>query len=156
MTEKPLDTAGIIAPPPVIYVGTLIVGLVLNRFLPLAFLPRNVARRVGALLIGLNFLVGFPAFLNMRRAGTSPNPATPTKAIVTTGPFRFTRNPIYLSFTVMYVGIATFANALWPFLLLPGVLTVMTREVIQREEQYLERVFGNEYTQYKARVRRWL
>ncbi|MBA3944277.1 MAG: isoprenylcysteine carboxylmethyltransferase family protein [Herpetosiphonaceae bacterium] len=155
MTEK-RDTAGIVAPPPLIYGGTLIVGLLLNRLLPVAFLPRNVARRVGALLIGLNFLVGMPAFMNMRRAGTSPNPATPTTAIVTTGPYRYTRNPIYLSFTVMYIGIATFANALWALLLLPGVLAVMNQGVISREEQYLERVFGKEYTEYKARVRRWL
>ncbi len=156
MSEQSRDTADIVAPPPLIYGGTLIVGLLLNRIVPLPFLPRRLARSLGASLIGLNFLVGIPAFLNMRRAGTSPNPATPTRAIVTSGPYRYTRNPIYLSFTVLYLGIATFANALWAMLLLPGVVVVMNRGVIQREEEYLERVFGDEYVQYKSRVRRWL
>jgi protein-S-isoprenylcysteine O-methyltransferase Ste14 len=84
------------------------------------------------------------------------DPREPTTAVVTDGPYRFTRNPLYLSMTLIYVGITALANALAPVLLLPVVLQVMSRGVIEREEHYLERKFGAEYLSYKARVRRWL
>lgn len=92
----------------------------------------------------------------MRRAGTNVDPREPTTAIVTGGPYRFTRNPLYVSMTLMYTGISALANALWPMLLLPGVLAVMNKGVIEREERYLERKFGDEYLRYKAGVRRWV
>jgi protein-S-isoprenylcysteine O-methyltransferase Ste14 len=76
--------------------------------------------------------------------------------LVTDGPFRYTRNPAYLAFAVIYVGIASVANALWAILLLPATLFVIRRGVIEREERYLEREFGEEYLSYKARVRRWV
>ena len=155
MSETSQDHAAVVAPPPLIYAGALLLGLVLHQVRPLPFLPRRIARIIGAALIVLNFLIGIPAVVTMRRARTTLNPAFPTTTIVTTGPFRYTRNPIYLSFAVLYTGIAMLVNTLWPILLLPAVLVVMTREVIAREEQYLERTFGEEYTRYKAQVRRW-
>ncbi|MFI5210728.1 MAG: methyltransferase family protein, partial [Gemmatimonadales bacterium] len=69
---------------------------------------------------------------------------------------RFSRNPMYVGMTLLYLGIALWANSLWPLLLLPAVLVVMRRGVIAREEAYLERRFGDEYRSYRARVRRWL
>jgi protein-S-isoprenylcysteine O-methyltransferase Ste14 len=72
------------------------------------------------------------------------------------GPFRHTRNPGYLSLTMIYAGLASLANALWAILLLPAALLVIQRGVIEREERYLERRFGEEYLRYKARVRRWI
>ncbi len=92
----------------------------------------------------------------MIRAGTSPDPSKPTTKIVIDGPFRFSRNPIYLSFTVIYVGITFSTNAVWPLLLLPLAILVVRRGVIDREERYLEEKFGQEYMQYRARVRRWV
>ena len=92
----------------------------------------------------------------MRQAGTNVDPYRPATAIVTGGPYRFTRNPIYVGFTLMYVGIFALANALLPILLLPAVQQLMRRGVIEREERYLERKFGDEYLQYKERVRRWI
>jgi protein-S-isoprenylcysteine O-methyltransferase Ste14 len=156
MSAAPHDHADVVAPPPVIYAGALVVGLLLQRAFPLPFLPRPVARIIGACLIGLNFLVGVPAIVTMRRARTSLNPAEPTTVLVTSGPFRYTRNPIYLSFTILYTGIAVFANALWAIFLLPVTLVAISRGVIAREEQYLERTFGEEYKRYKTQVRRWL
>jgi protein-S-isoprenylcysteine O-methyltransferase Ste14 len=96
------------------------------------------------------------AVVSMRRAGTSPNPNQPTTAIVTTGPFRYTRNPIYLGFTLICVGIAIAANNLWVLLPLLVVVVLMTRIVIPSEELYLKGKFGSAYTGYIARVRRWL
>jgi protein-S-isoprenylcysteine O-methyltransferase Ste14 len=156
MNEAAPDHANVVAPPPLIYAGALSAGLLLQRFVPLPFLPRRVARVAGMCLIVLNFLIGVPAVITMRRARTRLDPRHPTTAIVTAGPYRYTRNPIYLSFAMLYTGVAFLANSLWAVLLLPAVLMVMSRGVIAREEQYLERKFGAIYLQYKAQVRRWL
>jgi protein-S-isoprenylcysteine O-methyltransferase Ste14 len=111
---------------------------------------------LGLALIGLGALFGVSALVAMRRAQTSPLPDVPSTALVETGPFRYTRNPIYVAFTLLYAGVAVLSNTLWPLLLLPSVLIVMVRGVIMREEAYLERRFGASYIAYKARVCRWL
>jgi protein-S-isoprenylcysteine O-methyltransferase Ste14 len=80
----------------------------------------------------------------------------PVPRLTTEGPFRYSRNPSYLALAMIYAGIAVLRNALWAILPLPGVLYVIEREVIGREEQYLERTFGEEYLAYKAQVRRWV
>jgi protein-S-isoprenylcysteine O-methyltransferase Ste14 len=92
----------------------------------------------------------------MLRAKTTLNPAGPASTLVTGGPFRFTRNPIYLGDTLMYLGLALLFGRRGPLLLLPGVLAALDRGVIRREERYLERRFGRQYRAYRARVRRWL
>jgi protein-S-isoprenylcysteine O-methyltransferase Ste14 len=89
-------------------------------------------------------------------AGTDVRPDKPTTSLVIEGPYHFTRNPIYLGFTLAYGGIAALASSLWAALLLPFVLVVMQRGVIDREEHYLERIFGEKYVQYKNRVGRWI
>ncbi len=154
--DDPQDIPGVIAPPPLIYAGALAVGLLLQGAFPTKFLPRAVARVVGAILIGIAGVVVTSAIREMRRADTPVNPTEPTRALVVEGPFRFTRNPLYLSLTLLYAGIASFVNALWAMLLLPVVLIVMNRAVIDREELYLERKFGEQYVSYKKGVRRWL
>ncbi len=156
MVEQTRDSAGVIAPPPLIYAGGLVAGLTLQRIFPVHLVPRPVARAAGLLLIGLSLVIAVPAFLAMRRAGTDVRPDKPTTALVTEGPFGHSRNPLYLSTALLYTGIAAFANAPWPKLLLPAVLLVIQRGVIEREERYLERKFGDEYRRYKARVRRWI
>jgi len=83
-------------------------------------------------------------------------PYKPTTALVESWPYSFTRNPIYLAMTVVYIGISIFFNTLWPFLLLPLVLLVMQRGVIEREERYLDGKFGSDYADYRSRVRRWV
>jgi protein-S-isoprenylcysteine O-methyltransferase Ste14 len=150
------DTAGIIAPPPLIYLGALAAGLLLDRRYPLAFLPRGWELPLGALLIALGVLCAVTALLAMRRAGTAVNPYQPTTAIVTNGPYRYTRNPLYLALALFYAGIASFANALWAMALLPVALAVIYYGVIRREEKYLERKFGADYLHYKSAVRRWI
>ena len=150
------DNPGVVAPPPFIYAGALAAGLLANRRFRLPFLPRRLARTLGPLLILGGFVVGLLGFREMRRAGTNVDPYEPATAVVTGGPYRFTRNPMYVGFTLMYVGISALANALLPILLLPAVQQLMRRGVIEREERYLERKFGEEYLQYKERVRRWI
>lgn len=150
------DNPGVVAPPPLIYAGTLAAGLLLNRLRPTPFLPRGLSRALGLSLLAGGLLLGGSGFRTMRRAETEVDPRKPTTTIVTEGPYRYTRNPLYVSMTLMYGGVAALANSLPPILLLPGVLHVMRRGVIEREERYLERKFGDEYLRYKGRVRRWL
>lgn len=150
------DTAGVVAPPPLIYLAGLVTGLALHAIRPLPFLPPRWAKLIGGVMIASAFVPGGTAARTMVRAQTNLDPRHPTTAIVTGGPFRYTRNPIYVSFTLLFAGIAAFVNSLTMLVPLPVVLLVMQRGVIQREEAYLERKFGTEYTQYKARVRRWI
>jgi protein-S-isoprenylcysteine O-methyltransferase Ste14 len=150
------DKAGVLAPPPLIYLAALVFGLLLNRRSPTTFLPRTIARLLGWVLLGAGVLLAGCFEWAMRRADTPTNPYKPVSHIATEGPFRYTRNPAYLSMTMMYTGIAALRNALWAIVLLPVALLVIERGVIEREERYLERKFGEEYLSYKARVRRWI
>jgi len=92
----------------------------------------------------------------MMRAGTNVDPTQPATVLVVDGPFKYTRNPLYLSLTLLYAGIAILVNSLWTMLLLPVVLVVMRKGVVDREERYLARKFGEQYLRYKASVRRWI
>ena len=150
------DTPGVITAPPLIYLAGLAIGLSLGYIAPTPFLPRSLAYGLGAVLILIGALILAPARRVMLQAGTAIRPTIPTTALVTTGPFRFTRNPLYLSVTLFYLGIAVAFRSLWALALLPGVLAVMQRGVIDREERYLERKFGADYVRYKQRVRRWI
>lgn len=156
MQEQSPDNAGVLAPPPLIYGGPLIAGLLLEKVFPLSLLRSGTARLLGLMLIALSFLIVVPAFVQMHRAATSIRPERPTTALVVEGPFRYSRNPIYLSLTILYIGVSLFCGSLWAIALLPAVLWVMSWGVIAREERYLERKFRDGYRNYAARVRRWL
>jgi protein-S-isoprenylcysteine O-methyltransferase Ste14 len=159
MNANTLDNPGVIAPPPLIYMGGLAIGLLLHRLIPLKNLPhsaRGMELALGSSCIGAGLLVGLAGFRQMRLANTNINPTQPTNAIVSDGPFRFTRNPLYLGMASLYLGITFLANSVWPMLILPVVLGLMNFGVIEREERYLERKFGAQYVAYKQRVRRWL
>lgn len=147
--------AGVIAPPPLIFGVPLLAGLLLGRWLPWPFVPPALARPLGGLLVALG-LLAIPALLAFRRARTHPEPWKPTSALVTTGPYRFSRNPMYLGMTLLYLGLTTWWNVAWPLVALPVVLGVLHVGVIAREERYLEGLFGDEYRAYRRRVRRWL
>lgn len=150
------DNPGLIAPPPLIYAGTLAAGLLVNRLYPVSFLPRGISRALGWPPVIAGMAIGLLGFREMKRAQTNVDPSKPTTAIVERGPYRYTRNPLYVGMTLIYAGISARANALPAALLLPAVLAVMRSGVIEREERYLERKFGEKYLSYKARVRRWI
>jgi protein-S-isoprenylcysteine O-methyltransferase Ste14 len=150
------DIAGVIAPPPLIYLAGLAVGFVLEALLPGGSFPGHVHHVVGAVLLLLGVgLMGWWV-MSFRRAETPMPPWEPTTALVTGGPYRLTRNPAYLADALIYVAIALLADAPWALLPLPAVLAVMDRGVIAREERYLERRFGDDYQHLKARTRRWI
>ena len=150
------DNAGVVAPPPLIYLGALTLGLLLDKKLSIPFLPRSIARTLGwsLLVAGVSHMGWF--FFTMQRADTPIDPREPVSNLATDGPFRYTRNPAYLSMTLIYAALSSLANALSCILLLPAVLLVIQRGVIEREERYLERKFGEEYLRYKEQVRRWV
>jgi len=149
-------TPGVVAPPPLIYALGLGVGFGIEALLPGGALPAGLRWPLGAvaLLVGIVLQGSFIAYF--RRAGTPVAPYSPTTELVTDGPYRISRNPAYLGFTLIYAGIALLADAPWTLLPLPLVLLVMQRGVIAREERYLERVFGQQYRDFKARTRRWI
>ncbi len=154
-SQSSAPTAGIRVPPPIVYTVPLMVGLLIHHWHPIKILPVGLGASVGigALLLGM---VLVPAVLSFRRAKTSPKPWKPTTALVTNGPYRITRNPMYLGFTLLYLGVSFWVNTAWPVVFLPLILVVMQRAVIAREEAYLETLFGDEYRAYRLRVRRWL
>lgn len=154
--EIPNSTAGVIAPPPLIYLVPLIGASFLRHWYPVAIVAPRAAAPLGIACLVLGLAIHLSAALTLRRAKTSPKPWRPTTAVVTAGPYRFTRNPIYVGFSLIYIGVGFWANTVWPFLLLPLILLVMQFGVIAREEVYLQRIFGDEYLEYKRRVRRWL
>ena len=156
MSENDKNHAGVTFPPPLIYGGFLLIGFVIDYFWPIPLLPNAVQYTVGGVLMVLALTIVIPAFKMFRIIGTAVRPDKPTTAIITGGPYRFTRNPLYLALAVLYAGIAIAADSIWILALLVPVLVIMYIGVIAREERYLEQKFGEEYRQYKASVRRWL
>ena len=150
------DNPGINVPPPLIYVVPLILGLLLDRRWHVPFLPRGVARITGWPLIGGWVVLSKWSLQTIRDAEVPIRTDKPVPRLTTNGPFAYSRNPSYLALAMLYAGIAVLRNSLWAILLLPAVLLVIQREVIGREERYLERTFGQEYLDYKASVRRWV
>ena len=146
---------GVIAPPPLLFAGPWLGGLLLQRLLPLPRMP-VAPRLAGPPLIAAGLGLGGWVIWTMQRAGTPVDPYEAPTALVTAGPFRLTRNPAYVSLTLAYAGFSLLAGVLWSLLLLPGVLVAVDRGVVQREERYLEQHFGADYAQYRRRVRRWL
>jgi protein-S-isoprenylcysteine O-methyltransferase Ste14 len=156
MTDDRQDNPGIRVPPPPLYLLALLLGLLLDRRAHVPILPRGVARSLGWPLVGGGMALAAWFIRTMRGADTTIRIDKPVSSLVQDGPFRYSRNPGYVALTMIYSGIAVLRNALWAILLLPLVVYVVQREVIEREERYLERTFGEEYVNYKAQVRRWI
>jgi protein-S-isoprenylcysteine O-methyltransferase Ste14 len=150
------DIPGVIAPPPLIYLGGLAIGFALEIVLPGASLPGILRFGLGGLLLAAGLALLGWWVSSFRRADTPMPPWEPTTALVTEGPYRLTRNPAYLADALIYAAIALLADAPWALLPLPFLLAVMQRGVIEREERYLERRFGRDYRDFKARTRRWM
>lgn len=152
------DNPGVIAPPPLIFFGFLFLGWGLGRLVGDYELGLSVDWRRGvaiALVVGGLLLDGMAAG-TFRRFGTAPEPWKPSTALVEAGPYKSSRNPIYVGFAITYAGLAVAMDSLWALALLIPCLVVVDRGVIVREERYLEAKFGQPYRDYKARVRRWL
>jgi protein-S-isoprenylcysteine O-methyltransferase Ste14 len=150
------DSPGIIVLPPLLTLGTFLFAVALHLAWPLRLGAPVWLRISGALLVLGAVVLAVWGRRTMLRDGTNVNPYKPSLSIVTNGPFQFTRNPLYLSNVVAYLGLTFILNTIWPLILLVPMVLVFNRGIIQREERYLEAKFGDAYLAYKARVRRWL
>lgn len=156
MGSEERDRPGVVAKPPLLYAGALLVGFLLNAVWPLRVVPDAARYPGGLLLIALGVLIVISAFRTFMSIGTNVDVHKPATAVATTGPYRFSRNPMYLSLTLVYAGIGIATNSLWVLLVGVPLLVVMRYGVIAREERYLEQKFGEAYLRYKASARRWL
>jgi protein-S-isoprenylcysteine O-methyltransferase Ste14 len=152
------DTANLPIPPPLLYFIPFLIGVLLHHLVggdrvPATALP--AARLAGALLVAIGVAINVSAWIAFHRARTPVMPTKSTTAIAVSGPYRFTRNPLYLSLAVIYLGAALLLGYLWPVLFLPLAVVLIARLVIAREETYLEGKFGAEYASYRDSVRRW-
>ena len=155
-TVQQSDSPQAITLPPFIYIGGLVAGLFLHWLAPLPFLPERLAWPIGTALIAMSLMLIITAMRALREAKTNVDVRKPTTRIVVGGPYRFSRNPIYLAMTLFSVGVAAFFNELWILFMLVPMLLVLHFGVIVREEAYLTKKFGEEYIRYQANVRRWL
>lgn len=131
-------------------------GAVINFYFPTLIWPGIWIRVFGVLLLALGLGLGAWAFRTFVRHKTPPGPWAPTVELVQDGPYRFSRNPIYLSFALNYLGFSCIFNYLPALILFVPVVIVADRKQILREERYLEAKFNEEYRSYKSRVRRWI
>lgn len=150
------DIAGVIAPPPLFFLAAILVGLGLEWAFRADIGLGRIGLYVGLALIVVSVAIAVLARRQFSKGGTSLRVEVPSTAILTTGPFRFTRNPFYLSMSMFQVGIGLALGFAWIIVMVVPVLLVIRIGVIAREERYLERKFGEEYLNYKNRVRRWL
>ncbi len=154
-----ISNPGVRFPPPLLFVAGFLAGWALDRRWPSQVYPdawATVGQFAGACLLGLGVGLVAWALVTFRRHRTAVFPNQPAARIVRDGPFRWTRNPMYVSMSLVYIGLALIMNALLPLFLLPVVLVLLTTLVIHREERYLESAFRDDYSAYCRDVRRWL
>ena len=151
------DTARVIIRPPLAWALAVIAGLALHWLVPLRFLPAGLpAGWLGAIVFVLALALLAWAIVTISRAGSNVPTNRPTTAIVESGPYRFTRNPIYLGMVLGLIGLAIAFDDLWLLVVLVPFALVIRYGVVAREEAYLERKFGDLYRGYRLRVGRWL
>ena len=152
------DSVGERFPPPFIYLGALLLGLAAEWFIPLRSFGLDwwLLVATGAPLFVAGAAVMLAAAGLFRRLGTNVRLSQPTTAIATAGPYRWTRNPMYVGLTLTYLGICAITTAIWPLLFLPMIVAVIDRKFIPMEERQMEDAFGAQYVAYKSRVKRWL
>jgi protein-S-isoprenylcysteine O-methyltransferase Ste14 len=157
-TDAPLANPGVNYPPPLLYVVGIVAGWFAHRRWPLPITGHTSATRT---MLAVAFVLGWLALFAaaagaFRRVRTTMIPNRPASALATTGIYRLTRNPMYLSLASLYVAVTLMLDSWWPLALLPVVLVAVDRLVIAREERYLSRAFPHDYDEYRRQVRRWL
>src|SRR5438093_8666818 len=150
------DDRGVVllARPPIVYLISILAGFGLNAVWPVELVPRAIETLGGSLILLAVALFAL-SVRQFRRARTPIRSRKAVTAVITTGPYRLSRNPIYVSFTLLQLGLGMWANSAWLVGMLIPTLVLMSYGVIAREERYMTRKFGDEYLQYKRAVRRW-
>lgn len=147
-------------PPPLLYLLPMLSGFIIQRYVPIRIVTGAELARVLYLVGAAEIFIGAAlmawAVATFKRLQTPIIPMRPARTLVAEGPFTLTRNPMYLSFSLIYLGVTFVANAFWPLLFLPEAIVLTYLLAIKREEAYLTREFGESYTAYCGRVRRWV
>jgi protein-S-isoprenylcysteine O-methyltransferase Ste14 len=156
-----MKSAGVWFPPPLIFVITFLAGWMVEKQLGRLTLTNNAGviqalQVIGVVMIAVGIALVAWGIITFSRAKTAVYPNQPATRIVDSGPYRFTRNPMYSGLTIAYLGVAWMLNMGWPMILLPLALVVLHHFVIAREERYLASAFGETYESYRKRVNRWL
>ena len=144
-------------PPPAVFAAAILLGFLLERWMPLPLpIPGVIARVAGGVLTIGGLALGLAAMRSLAAAGASPLPHRPTEALAVRGVYRFSRNPIYLSMALVVAGVAVLARSGWHLVMLALLVAVLDLAQIRREERYLDEKFGEEFREYRRRVRRWI
>jgi protein-S-isoprenylcysteine O-methyltransferase Ste14 len=151
-----LDSPGVRIPPPVVYLVAFLIGLALQTWFPLPFLARPVALGLGGVIAALGALCIVTAIPAMARGHGTLNTAGPSAALVKSGPYRYSRNPMYLGLALLFTGLAVLFAVVWALFLVVPLILYTQVGVILPEERYLQRAFGDDYRVYSSHVRRWL
>ena len=156
MTSNLRSASGLTIPPPIIYLGALVIAYALSYLSPLSLSLEGWGRIIGALCIILSIPIMPPVLARFKKVDTPFDVRNGAKVLITDGPFRFSRNPTYVSLTLLYLGLGFVFDNVWVLILALPVLILMDQWIIKREEFHLEAVFGEKYLHYKSNVRRWL
>jgi protein-S-isoprenylcysteine O-methyltransferase Ste14 len=151
-----MDHPGVRVPPPLVYVAAILLGAGIDRFAPWPVLPAGLTRWLGGALVACAAIIAGLSVREFRKMRTAIRPDRPAAALVTTGPFRYVRNPMYLALSLAHVAIGIWINSAWIIGLVIPALAWVNYRVIPREERYLHGRFGQAYDDYHRRARRWL
>jgi protein-S-isoprenylcysteine O-methyltransferase Ste14 len=152
----PAQAAGASALVALVFLGGLIVGLGVNLFLPLPVWPNPWIQIIAIAPLAIGVGVIASARIAFRRHRTPMSPLAASAELVQDGPYKFTRNPQYLAFALIYLSVSLLFDSAYVLIMLPVILVLFDRTQIPREERYLQERFGEEYSRYKAKVRRWI
>lgn len=156
MTKNAENLTGVRIHPPVLTLVHLLAAFLLGWLVPLPVPAAGWVALAGWLIAAAGLALAFWAISHFRRSETTLDPHGGTTTIVTTGPYRFSRNPIYVGYVLLLVGFPLSINIYWGLVLAPTLIALMNRLVIEYEETYLAKQFGQQYLGYKSKVRRWV
>jgi protein-S-isoprenylcysteine O-methyltransferase Ste14 len=150
------DSPQVLTFPPLVFLGGIIIGFIIDLIIPAPFFAEAYDLPAGLLIIALGIALMTWAVRTFNAAGTNVDVRQPSTKVVSDGPYRYSRNPIYVAMALIVLGAAIWLNSLWILFSLVIILPVIETGVIRREEGYLERKFGKQYSDYKESVRRWI
>jgi protein-S-isoprenylcysteine O-methyltransferase Ste14 len=156
--ESKRDHPGVYLPPPIIYIAMFLAALLMQKLISFdkTFFHTTTSKLLGAVIIVIGLGFSFPALQQFFKTKNSLVTIKPANSLQTTGIYSLSRNPMYVSLLLLYTGLSFIIGNWWNLILLPVLFFVVQEYVIKREEKYLDRRFGEQYSEYKTKVRRWL
>jgi len=154
--KSDMDSPQVITLPPFVFLGGIIIGFIIDLIIPAPFVPEAYDLPAGLFVLALGIALMAWAVRTFNESGTNVDVRRPSTTIVSSGPYRYSRNPIYLAMGLIVLGASIWLNSLWILFSLVFIIPVIETGVIRREEKYLEKKFGQRYQEYKAKVRRWV